>query len=60
MTALLRFSSGRCRAHRRAATHQRVLLPLEDRPARQAYGIPSGANNVLIINHVKSPGQRFL
>ena len=44
----------------RAATHQRVLLPLEDRRARQAYGIPSGTNNVLIIKHVKSPGQQFL
>lgn len=26
-------------------------LPLEDRRARAAYGVPSGVNNVLIINH---------
>jgi hypothetical protein len=32
-------------------------FPLEDRRARQAYGIPSGVNNVLIINHVISPGR---
>jgi LUD domain len=29
-------------------------LPLEDRRARQAYGVPSGVNNVLIINHAVS------
>lgn len=26
-------------------------LPLEDRRAREAYGVPSGVNNILIINH---------
>jgi hypothetical protein len=25
-------------------------FPLEDRRARQAYGVPSGVNNVLVIN----------
>ena len=25
--------------------------PLEDRRAREAYGVPSGVNNILIINH---------
>jgi hypothetical protein len=29
-------------------------LPLEDRRAREAYGVPSGVNNVLIINHAVS------
>src|SRR6202051_728911 len=27
-------------------------FPLEDRRAREAYGVPSGVNNVLIINRV--------
>ncbi len=26
-------------------------FPLEDRRAREAYGVPSGVNNILIINH---------
>jgi hypothetical protein len=26
-------------------------LPLEDERAREAYGVPSGVNNILIINH---------
>jgi hypothetical protein len=26
-------------------------LPLEDRRARDAYGVPSGVNSILIINH---------
>jgi hypothetical protein len=30
-------------------------FPLEDLRARQAYGVPSGVNNVLIINHVVAP-----
>jgi hypothetical protein len=30
-------------------------FPLEDRRARQAYGVPSGVNNILIINHVAIP-----
>jgi hypothetical protein len=30
-------------------------FPLEDRRAREAYGVPSGVNNVLIINRVVSP-----
>jgi hypothetical protein len=32
-------------------------FPLEDRRARQAYGVPSGVNNILIINHVTAPGR---
>ena len=32
-------------------------FPLEDQRARLAYGVPSGVNNVLIINHVISPGR---
>jgi hypothetical protein len=30
-------------------------FPLEDRRAREAYGVPSGVNNVLIINRVVTP-----
>jgi LUD domain len=30
-------------------------FPLEDRRARQAYGVPSGVNNILITNHVTTP-----
>jgi hypothetical protein len=32
-------------------------FPLEDRRARQAYGVPSGVNNVLIINKAIFPGR---
>jgi hypothetical protein len=32
-------------------------FPLEDRRARQAYGVPSGVNNLLIINRVIPPGR---
>ena len=32
-------------------------FPLEDRRARQAYGVPSGVNNVLIINKTIAPGR---
>ena len=32
-------------------------FPLEDQRARQAYGIPSGVNNVLAINRVVAPGR---
>ncbi len=32
-------------------------FPLEDHRARQAYGIPSGVNNVLIINKAVLPGR---
>jgi len=31
--------------------------PLEDARARLAYGVPSGVNNILIINNVMAPGQ---
>lgn len=31
--------------------------PLEDARARQAYGVPSGVNNVLVINRVLAPGR---
>ena len=30
-------------------------LPLEDRRAREAYGVPSGVNNILIINQSVTP-----
>ncbi len=30
-------------------------FPLEDRRAREAYGVPSGVNNVLIINRAVAP-----
>jgi len=30
---------------------------LEDRRAREAYGVPSGVNNILIINRVIAPGR---
>jgi LUD domain len=32
-------------------------FPLEDRRARQAYGVPSGVNNVLVINKAVAPGR---
>jgi hypothetical protein len=32
-------------------------LPLEDRRAREAYGVPSGVNNILVINRVIAPGR---
>lgn len=32
-------------------------FPLEDERARSAYGVPSGVNNVLIINRVVAPGR---
>jgi LUD domain len=32
-------------------------FPLEDRRARQAYGVPSGVNNVLVINKAIAPGR---
>jgi hypothetical protein len=32
-------------------------FPLEDRRARQAYGVPSGVNNVLVVNKVVAPGR---
>jgi hypothetical protein len=31
--------------------------PLEDARARQAYGMPSGVNNILVINKVVTPGR---
>src|SRR5690349_20171214 len=31
--------------------------PLEDARARQAYGVPSGVNNSLVINKVMTPGR---
>ena len=34
---------------------EEYCFPLEDRRARQAYGVPSGVNNVLIINRVMAP-----
>jgi hypothetical protein len=30
-------------------------LPLEDRRAREAYGVSSGVNNILVINRVVAP-----
>jgi hypothetical protein len=32
-------------------------FPLEHRRARQAYGDASGVNNILVINHVTTPGR---
>ena len=32
-------------------------FPLEDRRARQAYGVPSGVNTVLVINKAVAPGR---
>jgi hypothetical protein len=32
-------------------------FPLEDRRARLAYGVPSGVNNLLIINQTMAPGR---
>jgi LUD domain len=32
-------------------------LPLEDERARRAYGVPSGVNNILVINRVLVPGR---
>jgi hypothetical protein len=32
-------------------------FPLEDRRARQAYGVASGVNNVLVINKTIAPGR---
>jgi hypothetical protein len=32
-------------------------FPLEDLRARQAYGVPSGVNNVLVVNRVVVPGR---
>ena len=31
--------------------------PLEDARARRAYGVPSGVNNILIINKAVTPGR---
>jgi hypothetical protein len=31
--------------------------PLEDARARQAYGVPNGVNNILIVNEVIAPGR---
>jgi len=32
-------------------------FPLEDRRAREAYGVPSGVNNILIINRAVTPSR---
>jgi hypothetical protein len=32
-------------------------FPLEDRRARQAYGVPSGVNNILVVNKAIAPGR---
>ena len=32
-------------------------FPLEDRRAREAYGVPSGVNNVLVVNNAIPPGR---
>jgi L-lactate utilization protein LutC len=36
---------------------QQYCLPMEDRRAREAYGLPSGVNNILVINRVITPGR---
>jgi hypothetical protein len=33
------------------------IAPLEDRRARQAYGVPSEVNNLLVINQAIAPGR---
>ena len=30
-------------------------FPMEDQRAREAYGVPSGVNNILVINRVVTP-----
>ena len=32
-------------------------FPLEDRRAKEAYGVPSGVNNILVINKTTAPGR---
>ena len=32
-------------------------FPLEDRRAREAYGVPSGVNNILVINRAITPSR---
>ena len=39
------------------AEYLRILLPARIYPGRQAYGVPSGVNNILIINKVITPGR---
>jgi LUD domain len=36
---------------------QEYCFPLEDRRAREAYGVPSGVNNVLVINRAITPAR---
>jgi len=36
---------------------EEYCYPLEDARARQAYGIPSGINNILIVNRLPAPGR---
>ncbi|MHB8466424.1 MAG: LUD domain-containing protein [Acidimicrobiales bacterium] len=36
---------------------QEYCFPLEDRRAREAYGVPSGVNNTLVITRVVTPGR---
>jgi len=36
---------------------QQYCLPLEGRRAREAYSVPSGVNNILVINRVITPGR---
>jgi hypothetical protein len=38
-----------------ATADSEYCYPLEDERARRAYGVPSGVNNVLIINRVLMP-----
>ncbi len=35
----------------------KYCFPLEDARAQQAYGVPSGVNNILVINKVMTPGR---
>jgi hypothetical protein len=37
--------------------HLRGRYPLDDAGARRAYGVPSGVNNILIVNHAMAPGR---
>jgi hypothetical protein len=36
---------------------EEYCYPLEDARARQAYGVPSGVNNILIVNRLLAPGR---
>ena len=49
-------STNRCRCRRMRRIYE-YCYPLEDARARRAYGVPSGVNNILIINKAVTPGR---